>query len=233
MRTKKRNKEQQRKTEENRIAVLNFMQQFNAREFWTINGPMDTDVDEIMCFAWFKPNGDVAGISLVQTWCRGGWDIYVTPGPYGDLARTALCMLRSLEPINVAAPVAAKLTDDAGALLSEILERCAQMSVSDLIKQDWFAAWVKRADEAMKKKPLPLDVVVATLETEPDYKALYAKAVDLLHDNFAAWDDEEDSVKEEHAELIDKTQAFLESEDVQSDTRQRAAAELDLPKFLA
>lgn len=34
---------------------------------------------------------------------------------------------------------------------------------------------------------------------------------DLLCDNFDAWDDEEDSVKEEHADLIEKTEAFIDA----------------------
>ena len=34
---------------------------------------------------------------------------------------------------------------------------------------------------------------------------------DLLCENFDAWDGEEDSVKEEHAELIEKTSAFIDA----------------------
>ena len=37
--------------------------------------------------------------------------------------------------------------------------------------------------------------------------------IDILSDNLTAWDGEEDSVREEHAELIEATRACLESVD--------------------
>lgn len=37
------------------------------------------------------------------------------------------------------------------------------------------------------------------------------KAVELLRENLTAWDGEEDSVKEEHADLIADTRNFIES----------------------
>jgi len=40
----------------------------------------------------------------------------------------------------------------------------------------------------------------------------FSKALSLLIENFSAWDDEEASVKEEHAELIERTKAFLNQE---------------------
>ena len=35
------------------------------------------------------------------------------------------------------------------------------------------------------------------------------RLIDLLHDHESAWNDEEDSVQEEHAELIERTRAML------------------------
>lgn len=43
----------------------------------------------------------------------------------------------------------------------------------------------------------------------PELLASARKANDLLHDNLAKWEDEEDSVKEEHAELIADLRKFL------------------------
>lgn len=37
--------------------------------------------------------------------------------------------------------------------------------------------------------------------------------IDILSDNLTAWDGEEDSVREEHSELIEATRACLESVD--------------------
>lgn len=47
------------------------------------------------------------------------------------------------------------------------------------------------------------DIIVKSVNNFPDM-------VDLLHRNLAAWDDEEDSVKEEHADLITELRSFLE-----------------------
>lgn len=44
----------------------------------------------------------------------------------------------------------------------------------------------------------------------PDDAAATIKAFDLLHRNLEAWDGEEDSVKEEHADLIAELRQFLE-----------------------
>lgn len=44
----------------------------------------------------------------------------------------------------------------------------------------------------------------------PTMKAGIEGAIDLLHRNLAAWDDEEASVKEEHEELINDLRIFLE-----------------------
>jgi hypothetical protein len=44
----------------------------------------------------------------------------------------------------------------------------------------------------------------------PDAVAgLFGECVELLHDHDTAWDNEEESVKEEHAELIQRTRALL------------------------
>lgn len=44
----------------------------------------------------------------------------------------------------------------------------------------------------------------------PDDAAATIKAFDLLHRNLAAWEDEEESVQEEHHELIKELRTFLE-----------------------
>lgn len=45
-----------------------------------------------------------------------------------------------------------------------------------------------------------------------DPKALTDRTMfDLLCENFDAWDGEEESVKEEHADLIEKTEAFIDA----------------------
>lgn len=45
-----------------------------------------------------------------------------------------------------------------------------------------------------------------------DPKALTDRTMfDLLCENWSAWDDEEESVKEEHADLIEKTEAFIDA----------------------
>ena len=41
-------------------------------------------------------------------------------------------------------------------------------------------------------------------------ESAYDRATDLLSESFDAWDGEEESVKEEHEELIEKLDAFLE-----------------------
>jgi hypothetical protein len=64
------------------------MRRFHGTHFWTMDGPPDTDVDEIMCFAIFTKEGDTMGVCLVQTWCTGGWEIYVPPSSNGGLDET-------------------------------------------------------------------------------------------------------------------------------------------------
>lgn len=46
-------------------------------------------------------------------------------------------------------------------------------------------------------------------ETEKRDELLFAM-LNLLQDNLAAWENEEDSVREEHQDLIDSTTEFLE-----------------------
>jgi hypothetical protein len=56
------------------------MERFHGQHYWTINGPPDTSVDEIMCFCLYSKSGDNLGVCIVQTWDVGGWEIYVPPG---------------------------------------------------------------------------------------------------------------------------------------------------------
>ena len=51
-----------------------------------------------------------------------------------------------------------------------------------------------------------------TQEGIPELIAAAKKADDLLYDNLAKWEDEEDSVQEEHEELITELRDFLEAE---------------------
>lgn len=88
MRTAKRSTKQLVTTSKSRENVFKFMERFHGRHYWTINGPMDTDVDEIMCFAIFDKDGESLGVCIIQTWCRGGWEIYVPPSQDGRLDAT-------------------------------------------------------------------------------------------------------------------------------------------------
>ena len=55
---------------------------------------MDTDVDEIICFCLFGRSGQNLGVCLVQTWCRGGWEIYAPPTTDGRLDETEAAIYR-------------------------------------------------------------------------------------------------------------------------------------------
>ena len=101
MRTKKRSAEQLLQTERSRGNVRRFLHQFHAREMWTIDGPMMTDVDELMCFALWHPCGDSMGshppmgICIVQTWLSGGWEIYLPSTDSGEIDETARAIVRN------------------------------------------------------------------------------------------------------------------------------------------
>lgn len=203
MRTARRSKEQLKKTSASRADVFKFVEQFHGRHYWTIDGPMDTDVDEIMCFCIFARNGDNMGICLVQTWCRGGWDIYVTtPGGTADETRRAI--------FNMAA--APQLLHATVQLLGEIDSEIEQRKHGGN-DEDWAAleALSNSGHDIVRLAAAGSRRVVPPIADSTDYKTLFFKARDLLNNNSAAWDDEEESVKEEHADLIAETDAFLKA----------------------
>jgi hypothetical protein len=68
-----RSRLQLEKTSHWRKEVFDFMRRFEAQHLWTINGPPDTDVDEMFCFAY------QGGVALIQTWEHGGWSAYTEP----------------------------------------------------------------------------------------------------------------------------------------------------------
>jgi hypothetical protein len=88
MRTKRRSPEQLNKTSASRADLFKFMERFSGKNYWTIDGPMDTEVDEIFCFALWGKDGSPMGVCLVQTWLSGGWSIFVEPSKSGALDAT-------------------------------------------------------------------------------------------------------------------------------------------------
>jgi len=61
-----------------------------------------------------------------------------------------------------------------------------------------------------------LDRLATVLENE----ALNLEVIDLLHDHDTAWENEEDSVKEEHAALIQRTRELLTKLNTQKKERE-------------
>jgi len=78
----------------------------------------------------------------------------------------------------------------------------------------------KYYDGTMPRIAKALEAIAKSLETKAhieelekqnkDYDLLVAELVDMIHDHDTAWDNEEDSVKEEHAGLIARTRVLLE-----------------------
>jgi hypothetical protein len=70
-------------------------------------------------------------------------------------------------------------------------------------------------DGTMPRIAKALEAIAKQLELKGVLEHLEAhrrELLDLLEDHDTAWDNEEDSVKEEHAELIARTRAFLAKE---------------------
>lgn len=80
MRTKKRSNQQLRRTSATRALVFEFMSRFPSQHQWTIDGPPDAAIDEIMCFAY-----DDGGPVFVTTWWYGGWTLLTEPSVATDL----------------------------------------------------------------------------------------------------------------------------------------------------
>lgn len=101
MRTKTRSAAQLAQTQKSREAVRDFLRPFHAREMWTMDGPMMTEVDEIMCFNLWEPVITLGegyrpmGICIVQTWLGGGWAILTEPTSSGELDETAKAIVRN------------------------------------------------------------------------------------------------------------------------------------------
>lgn len=66
-----------------------------------------------------------------------------------------------------------------------------------------FSRMIRKAKEVVAGIP--------TAPVEPSITGVERVIFDLLCENFVAWDGEEDSVKEEHADLIEKTEAFIDA----------------------
>jgi len=66
-----------------------------------------------------------------------------------------------------------------------------------------FSHMIRKAKEVVAGIP--------TAPVEPPVTGAERAMFDLLCENFDAWDGEEDSVKEEHADLIEKTSAFIDA----------------------
>ena len=81
MRNARRSKQQLTRTSANRARVFEFMERFSARHLYTIDGPPDTDLDEIMAFAY------EGGVAVVHTFEGGSplWTLYTEPSVSGDL----------------------------------------------------------------------------------------------------------------------------------------------------
>lgn len=101
MRTARRSKEQLAITSKSRAAVFEFMKRFSARHYWTIDGPMNTSVDEIMCFCLFAKNGANLGVCIVETWDHGGWSILTEPSDDGDLDATEAAIYRNRASVKL------------------------------------------------------------------------------------------------------------------------------------
>jgi hypothetical protein len=72
----------------------------------------------------------------------------------------------------------------------------------------YYDGTMPRIAKALEEIAKKIDVLAATNRLAGDAE-LFRELVDLLYDHHAAWDDEEDSVKEEHAALIARTRELL------------------------
>ena len=81
MRNARRSNTQLTRTSANRARVFEFMERFSARHLYTIDGPPDTDLDEIMAFAY------EGGVAVVHTFEGGSplWTLYTEPSVSDDL----------------------------------------------------------------------------------------------------------------------------------------------------
>ena len=76
-----------------RDRVFEFMKRFDARHLYTIDGPPDTDLDEIMAFAY------EGGVAVVHTFegVNGLWTLYTEPSVSGDLDELEAAMRLQIE----------------------------------------------------------------------------------------------------------------------------------------
>ena len=83
MRTQKRTKKQWEQTHQTREDVRKFMQQFHGNLMWEMDGPPDTEVDQLLCYLIYSRTKDAndqfpsLGVAIIQTWLRGGYSIFV------------------------------------------------------------------------------------------------------------------------------------------------------------
>lgn len=123
MRTKIRSSAQLAQTEKSRAAVRDFLRPFHAREMWSMDGPMMTEVDEIMCFMLWQPfvtpgeGYKPMGTCIVQTWLGGGWAVFTEPTTSGESDETARAIIRN--------SVSRQMLD---ALLAALVEIDAELS---------------------------------------------------------------------------------------------------------
>ena len=93
MRNARRSKQQLTRTSANRARVFEFMERFGARHLYTIDGPRDTNVDEIMAFAY------EGGVAVVHTFegVSPLWMLYTEPSVSGDLDELEAAMRLQIE----------------------------------------------------------------------------------------------------------------------------------------
>lgn len=210
MRTGKRSNQQLQRTSSIRREVFDFMARFGAQHLWTINGPLSTDVDEIIAFAY------EGGLCIVQTMERGSpsWSILTEPSlsaEYDVIERDMRCQVeeRKERPdmLSKDAYMASLLVNVMKRLLVEVDQEIdsrkyggndeAWVALNNLSSTGHelvqFATQNRPAD--LPHIDLAVEVVMARM---------------LLAENQDAWDNEEDSVREEHADLIARNKDYFD-----------------------
>lgn len=128
-------------------------------------------------------------------------------------------MLEKIGPVTIPPEVLATMPEDYGLSRRQIAERKRATHGSPELDAD------ARKLEAMGQDAGPtLDQLIAArrpdatgsalvLRNAAEAQVMMSAALVMLRENLDAWDGEEDSVKEEHAELIARTRAFLDKPD--------------------
>lgn len=217
MRNATRSREQLKKTSQRRQMVFEFMRKIGARELWTINGPLNTDVDEIMCFAYR------GGVILVQTWEQGGgFDIYTSPTnaqDYETMERDVIVTTAERDNRAVAKANAVYYAP----MLIGILKRVL-VEVDHEIEQRQHGgndeAWAELANISSTGHAIlaMIDADSRPAE-EPDYRLIAINAVGLLAANLSAWEQQAKQLQEQQRDLIARNRAALYGTSAPAETR--------------